>query len=178
MTSDEHDLAIETNDLVKIYSGNGFLKKNRVETLAVDGVNLSIRKGEIFGLLGPNGAGKTTTIKMLATILLPTSGKATVLGYDIWKDPVEIRKRINLVSSFFCFFLNLFSQLTLRAGDEELHRLLYHKGRVFSFFPADFIYFFFLSPSSIKLVGEIKDQSGLFSPVLISMNYPRRNNYP
>ena len=46
----------------------------------------------------PNGAGKTTTIKMLATILLPTSGKATVLGYDIWKDPVEIRKRINLVS--------------------------------------------------------------------------------
>ncbi|NLK25734.1 MAG: ABC transporter ATP-binding protein [Euryarchaeota archaeon] len=64
----------------------------------MDGVNLSIRKGEIFGLLGPNGAGKTTTIKMLATILLPTSGKATVLGYDIWKDPVEIRKRINLVS--------------------------------------------------------------------------------
>jgi ABC-2 type transport system ATP-binding protein len=64
---------------------------------AVTGVNLSVERGELFGLLGPNGAGKTTTIKMLITLLLPTSGTATVAGHDVVSDPREVRRRIGYV---------------------------------------------------------------------------------
>jgi ABC-2 type transport system ATP-binding protein len=79
--------SIETFDLSKHY---GQLK-------AVDRLNIKIKKGEIFGLLGPNGAGKTTAISMLCTILLPTSGTATVNGFDIVKQPAEVRKSIGIV---------------------------------------------------------------------------------
>lgn len=68
------------------------------EVVALDRVNLRVSQGELFGLLGPNGAGKTTLIKILATLLLPTSGEAYVAGYDVTKDPFPIRKRINMVS--------------------------------------------------------------------------------
>jgi len=64
----------------------------------VDDISFNVEKGEIFGLLGPNGAGKTTTIRMLTTMLIPTSGVAWVLGKDVTKEEVAIRKRINLVS--------------------------------------------------------------------------------
>lgn len=67
------------------------------EVTAVDGINLSVQEGEIFGLLGPNGAGKTTTIKMLATLLRPTSGKALVCGHDVSRSPAEVRKSIGIV---------------------------------------------------------------------------------
>jgi ABC-2 type transport system ATP-binding protein len=78
---------IETIELVKDYDG----------LLAVDKVNLSIEKGEIFGLLGPNGAGKSTLIKMLVTLLAPTSGKAVVAGFDSSAQAFEVRKRIGYV---------------------------------------------------------------------------------
>jgi ABC-2 type transport system ATP-binding protein len=71
---------IEINDLVKDYE-TGFFKKKKVR--AVDGVTLSVRGGQIFGFLGGNGAGKTTTIKMLMSLLYPTSGTAKILGQDI-----------------------------------------------------------------------------------------------
>ena len=71
---------IEINDLVKDYE-TGFFKKKKVR--AVDGVTLSVRRGQIFGFLGGNGAGKTTTIKMLMSLLFPTSGTARILGEDI-----------------------------------------------------------------------------------------------
>jgi len=71
---------IEIKDLVKDYE-TGFFKKKKVR--AVDGVTLSVRGGQIFGFLGGNGAGKTTTIKMLMSLLYPTSGTATILGQDI-----------------------------------------------------------------------------------------------
>ncbi|TLZ77408.1 MAG: ATP-binding cassette domain-containing protein [Methanobacteriota archaeon] len=100
--------AVETRDLTRVFSG----KKKRwwrrkptpdeEESLgpvtALDGVSLQIREGELFGLLGPNGAGKTTLIKILATLLLPTSGQALVAGHDVTKDPFPIRQRINMVS--------------------------------------------------------------------------------
>src|SRR5213594_4589148 len=65
---------------------------------ALDGVNLQVRKGEIFGVLGPNGAGKTTMIRILSTLLLPTSGKAGVMGFDVAKEPEKIRAVINMAS--------------------------------------------------------------------------------
>jgi ABC-2 type transport system ATP-binding protein len=65
--------------------------------VAVDHVSFNVRKGEVFGFLGPNGAGKTTTIKILTTLLRPTSGKATVLGYDVGSEGGKIRPRIGVV---------------------------------------------------------------------------------
>jgi ABC-2 type transport system ATP-binding protein len=59
---------------------------------AVDGINFECRESEVFGLLGANGAGKTTTLRMLSTIIAPTSGTARVLGHDIVKDPAGVRE--------------------------------------------------------------------------------------
>jgi ABC-2 type transport system ATP-binding protein len=66
-------------------------------TTAVDGIQLDVQAGQIFGFLGPNGAGKSTTIKVLATLLKPTSGKAAVAGFDVLTKPTEVRKSIGLV---------------------------------------------------------------------------------
>ena len=91
------ETVIECKDLVRIYrSSDRFLKKKR-ETLAVNNISFEVRRGELFGMLGPNGAGKTTTIKMMTTLLLPTSGQIKVLGHDVAKDPFAVRKRIGLV---------------------------------------------------------------------------------
>ena len=73
------------------------LTKRFGDLVAVDHINLEINEGEIFGLLGPNGAGKTTTIHMLSTILTPDEGTAIVGGYDIRKNPKEVRKKIGIV---------------------------------------------------------------------------------
>jgi ABC-2 type transport system ATP-binding protein len=75
--------------------------------IAVDKVNFYVPKGEIFGLLGPNGAGKTTTIRMLCGIILPTSGNASVLGFDIRKDAEEIKKNIGYMSQKFSLYDDL-----------------------------------------------------------------------
>lgn len=74
---------------------------------AVDHIDFYIPEGEIFGLLGPNGAGKTTTIRMLCGLLLPDSGTAEVLGYDVRKDPEEIKKRIGYMSQKFSLYNDL-----------------------------------------------------------------------
>jgi ABC-2 type transport system ATP-binding protein len=74
------------------------LTKKFGDLVAVDHINLEIKKGEIFGLLGPNGAGKTTAIRMLCTLLEPTEGTAKVVGYDIRKQPAEVRRNIGVVS--------------------------------------------------------------------------------
>jgi ABC-2 type transport system ATP-binding protein len=73
------------------------LTKNYGKITAVDNLGISIEEGEIFGLLGPNGAGKTTIIKMLATLLEPTSGTATVNGFDIKKQPARVRESIGII---------------------------------------------------------------------------------
>jgi ABC-2 type transport system ATP-binding protein len=93
---------IETHNLSKEYvempSLLGRIKGREPRTIAaVDSLNISVECGELFGFLGPNGAGKTTTIKMLSTLLLPTSGTATIFGYDIKKDAHDVRKRIGVV---------------------------------------------------------------------------------
>jgi ABC-2 type transport system ATP-binding protein len=73
------------------------LTKKYGKLTAVDGLNLEVKEGEIFGLLGPNGAGKTTLISMLCTILKPTSGRAWVNGFDIVKESTKVRKSIGIV---------------------------------------------------------------------------------
>ena len=72
--------------------------RKKVEVAAVVGVDLTVDAGEIVGFLGPNGAGKTTTLRMLTTLLRPTSGTATVAGFDVATQPVEVRRRIGYVS--------------------------------------------------------------------------------
>jgi ABC-2 type transport system ATP-binding protein len=88
--------AVETKDLTRVF--NPKKKKEGKSVTALDSVDLRIEQGELFGLLGPNGAGKTTLLKILSTLLLPTSGKAYVAGFDVAKDFQEVRKRINMVS--------------------------------------------------------------------------------
>jgi len=87
-------------DLTRIYKTTSGMPWRRTpkETLAVDHVNFSIDRGELFGLLGPNGAGKTTTVKMLATLLEPTSGTAFVEGFNVVKQPRKVQERINMVT--------------------------------------------------------------------------------
>jgi ABC-2 type transport system ATP-binding protein len=90
--------AIEARDLVRKYkTSTGIFRRRTLEVEAVRGVSFEVAEGELFGLLGPNGAGKTTTIKMLITLLIPTSGSARVLGLDVVKDAREVRKRIGYV---------------------------------------------------------------------------------
>jgi ABC-2 type transport system ATP-binding protein len=90
--------AIQARDLVRTYkTSTGIFRRRAVAVEAVRGVSFEVADGELFGLLGPNGAGKTTTIKMLITLLIPTSGSASVLGYDVVRDAREVRKRIGYV---------------------------------------------------------------------------------
>src|SRR3954471_4232380 len=89
---------IEAIELRRTYrTTTGVLRRKPLEVEAVRGISFAIEQGELFGLLGPNGAGKTTTIKMLITLLLPTSGTARVLGHDVVDDAREVRKRIGYV---------------------------------------------------------------------------------
>ncbi len=82
--------AIETTALVKHFGA----------TRALDGVDLRIRQGTVYGLLGPNGAGKTTTIRILATLLRPTAGNAIVLGHDVLREPETVRRKVSLTGQF------------------------------------------------------------------------------
>jgi ABC-2 type transport system ATP-binding protein len=92
------DFAIQTEQLGRIYKIRGGKKQEAKELVALRDVNLEVQPGELFGLLGPNGAGKTTLIKILTTLLAPTSGQAWVAGYDVAKDPDQVRPCINMVS--------------------------------------------------------------------------------
>jgi len=90
--------AIQTDALTRIYKIRGGKKSDPKELVALKDVTIEVPRSELFGLLGPNGAGKTTLIKVLTTLLAPTSGQAFVAGYDVTKEPHEIRARINMVS--------------------------------------------------------------------------------
>ena len=84
--------AIEVRNLVKVYE-----KRGHTPVRALDGISFTVQQGEIFGLLGPNGAGKTTALRILTTLLQPTSGTAAVMGHDVSVDPLEVRRNICVV---------------------------------------------------------------------------------
>jgi ABC-2 type transport system ATP-binding protein len=101
----ETSAAIEVSDLTKIYNDS---------LVAVDHINFTVPQGEIFGFLGLNGAGKTTTIKMLATLIPPTSGSIRVLGFDSKTQGLEIRKQIGVVQQKESYDRNLTVSASLR----------------------------------------------------------------
>lgn len=92
---------VETKELTKIY------ESRKKPVIAVDHVNLRIERGAIFGILGPNGAGKTTLMMMLTGFILPSNGSAEVLGYDIVKDSLMIRRRVGILPEGLGFYDNL-----------------------------------------------------------------------
>ena len=107
------EIAIETHNLKKYFN----------DIHAVDGIDLQIPKGSLFGILGPNGAGKTTTIRMLSTVLHPTDGNATVLGFDFKKETREIKKRIGVCPQE----LVIYPRLTAR---ENIHLIAQMHGMI------------------------------------------------
>ena len=82
--------AIETRGLVKTFGA----------TRALDGLDLTVQAGSVYGLLGPNGAGKTTAIRVLATLSQPTEGSATVLGHDVVRDAKAVRRKVSLTGQY------------------------------------------------------------------------------
>ncbi len=112
-----HDaLAVETHGLVKVFG----------ETRAVDGIDLAVRTGTVFGVLGPNGAGKTTMLRMLATLLRPDAGTARVFGHDAVADPDAVRSSVSLTGQF----ASVDEELTGRENLVLLGRLLgFSRGR-------------------------------------------------
>jgi ABC-2 type transport system ATP-binding protein len=103
------DLAIEVHDLHRSFK----------EVVALDGLDLQVQRGTVFGLLGPNGAGKTTLVRILATLLDPSSGQASVLGHDIASEPLAVRRLIGLAGQFAAVDM----ELTGRENLEMIGRL-------------------------------------------------------
>lgn len=115
------DIAVKIEDLTKKFG----------DFVAVDGISLTVKRGEVFGFLGPNGAGKSTTIKMLCGLLLPTNGKGFVAGYDIMKKSEEIKKTVGYMSQRFSLYddltveenINFFSGIYGVSGSRKKERM-------------------------------------------------------
>src|SRR5215217_7293141 len=105
-----NELAVETAGLVKVFG----------DTRAVDGVDLAVPRGSVFGLLGPNGAGKTTIVRVLATLLRPDGGSARVLGHDVVAEADAVRRRVSLTGQY----ASVDEELTGRENLVLLGRLL------------------------------------------------------
>lgn len=106
------DNIVSVKDLVREYTSvNGVLKREKKKIRALNSVTFDVKKGEVFGLLGQNGAGKTTLIKILTTLLAPTSGSAKVLGYETFGQEKQLRPYINFI---FGGERNLYWRLTAR----------------------------------------------------------------
>jgi ABC-2 type transport system ATP-binding protein len=126
--------AITAEGLTKVYG-------SRAKTVrALDGLDLTVEEGTVLGLLGPNGAGKTTTVRVLATLLRPDSGRATVLGYDVLREAQQLRREIGLSGQYAAVDENL-------TGAENLWMF----GRLYQL----------PSPTARQRAGELLEQFGL-----------------
>ena len=90
------------------------LTKKFGENLAVEGLSLEVKEGEVFGFLGPNGAGKTTTVRMLTSLIRPTSGKAVVNGFTVGQQDTQIRRSVGLLTETPGLYDNLSAEYNLR----------------------------------------------------------------
>ena len=136
--SDCTTLAVEANGLVKSFG----------ETRAVDGVDLAVRRGSVYGVLGPNGAGKTTTIRMLATLIRPDGGSARVLGHDIVAEADAVRRAVSLTGQL----ASVDEDLTGRENLILLGRLLGLKRPSAKARAAELLDAFGLAPAAGRLV--------------------------
>jgi len=143
MTNDPSGLAIETSGLVKVFG----------ETRAVDGVDLAVPSGTVYGVLGPNGAGKTTTVKMLATLLRPDGGEARIFGKDVVRDANAVRSRVSLTGQY----ASVDEDLTGTENLVLLGRLLGHKPAGARVRAAQLLEAFGLSEAAAK---QVKNYSG------------------
>lgn len=132
---------IETEDLTKMYEG----------VLALDKLNLRVRNGEIFGLIGPDGAGKTTCLRLLATVLNPSSGGAKVAGYDLVSEPEQVKKRIGYMPQRF----SLYEDLTVDENIEFFARLRRVGSEAFRNRKQELLEFTGLSPFGDRLAGKL-----------------------
>lgn len=105
------DIAVQAEGLVKEFG----------EVKALDGIDLTVQRGQVVGLLGPNGAGKTTTVRILATLLQPTAGRATVAGFDVVKQPDEVRRVIGLTGQYAALDEYLTGRENLRMFGDLYH---------------------------------------------------------
>jgi ABC-2 type transport system ATP-binding protein len=129
------------------------LEKSFGETRAVDGVDLAVRRGSVYGMLGPNGAGKTTTIRMLATLIRPDSGDARVLGHDVLREADEVRQMVSLTGQL----ASVDEDLTGRENLILIGRLLGYKRAEAKQRAADLLDAFGLAEAAGRLV---KNYSG------------------
>lgn len=121
------EVVVEVRDLTKVFG----------RKVAVDGVSFEIERGEIFGLIGPNGAGKTTTLRILATILKPTSGTAKIFGLDVVKDASDVRKLISYLPEDAGVYKNLTGLEYLKfmasfhtSSEEEMNRMVHDAAEI------------------------------------------------
>ncbi|HEU4699181.1 MAG TPA: ABC transporter ATP-binding protein [Gemmatimonadales bacterium] len=135
------DPAIVTRGLTKAFGA----------LVAVDDLTLTVPRGEIFGLLGPNGSGKTTTIRMLCGLLAPTSGDATVVGFDVRTAPERIRRRIGYMSQRF----GLYDDLTVRENLRFYAELYGLRGAALRDAVAAQLAAFDLAPRAPQLAGTL-----------------------
>lgn len=105
------DIAVQAEGLVKEFG----------EVKALDGIDLTVKRGQVVGLLGPNGAGKTTTVRILSTLLLPTAGRATVDGFDVVKQPDDVRRSIGLTGQYAAIDEYLTGRENLRMFGDLYH---------------------------------------------------------
>ncbi len=106
-----NDIAVQAEGLVKDFG----------EVKALDGVDLTVKRGQVVGLLGPNGAGKTTTVRILSTLLQPTAGRATVDGFDVVKQPDDVRRSIGLTGQYAAIDEYLTGRENLRMFGDLYH---------------------------------------------------------
>jgi ABC-2 type transport system ATP-binding protein len=135
--------AVETSGLVKVFG----------ETRAVDGVDLMVPTGTVYGVLGPNGAGKTTVVKVLATLLRPDGGEARVFGHDVLREPDAVRGRVSLTGQY----ASVDEDLTGAENLTLLGRLLGHRKRAARDRAAQLLEAFGLTEAADK---QVKNYSG------------------
>jgi ABC-2 type transport system ATP-binding protein len=141
MTTSPSELAIEADELTKAFGDH----------VAVDGIELTVPKGTVFGFLGPNGAGKTTTIRMLATLLRPDSGTARVFGHDVVREAAAVRERVSLTGQF----ASVDNELTGRENLVLLGKLLGHSWRGAKARAAELLDAFGLAEAGGRQVGSL-----------------------